>query len=528
MDNFNPWDVSSLEVFHLYCCPECDSKHNTKVNFVKHALDCHWNFRKVFEIVSKVVIPRPEPEVNEKDNLIGDPLKIEEDCDDRSEADTETTTPVTIKDELTELDLQEYKCDICCITVVTKSLLIEHIETVHQEKIQGFECDLCGRTFDTKRINRAHRKKMHPESQFFEVNTEVSEDHLLSFKCDYCDFVTYERPKLKIHFNEKHKKGDAFACHLCDNTYMSPYGFEFHLTKEHQIGHFKYKCDECDKPFQSIVHLKKHEKKHSKKQVKCEICSRVCASEGSLRCHMKLHDEMKEKCDHCDEKFKTELKLRYHMKTKHQIFQILSENKVKKCDTCKNEFEDAELLNDHLKVCKNDLKKFKCQDCNNVYVSHLSLEFHYVTFHQKILHCCDICGKAFLEKQAMNRHKKVVHSTKAEHICHLCGFGCTTRIQYDRHLFSKHNIGDPEYKCEHCGKLFLEKHIWKQHVEGVHWTEKAFQCDKCGWAGASKKKLERHMKEKHIRDVVYPCEHCEYKAYRKGWLTAHIKNIHMK
>ena len=46
MDDFNPWDVPSLEVFHLYCCPECDSKHMTKSHFVEHALDQHEKARQ--------------------------------------------------------------------------------------------------------------------------------------------------------------------------------------------------------------------------------------------------------------------------------------------------------------------------------------------------------------------------------------------------------------------------------------------------------------------------------------------------
>ena len=37
----HPWDVSNLEEFHFYCCPECDLKEHAKDRFVKHALENH-------------------------------------------------------------------------------------------------------------------------------------------------------------------------------------------------------------------------------------------------------------------------------------------------------------------------------------------------------------------------------------------------------------------------------------------------------------------------------------------------------
>ena len=37
----NPWDVSNLEEFLFFCCPECDSKHPSKSSFINHALIEH-------------------------------------------------------------------------------------------------------------------------------------------------------------------------------------------------------------------------------------------------------------------------------------------------------------------------------------------------------------------------------------------------------------------------------------------------------------------------------------------------------
>ena len=40
-EKFNPWDVSTIEDFLFYCCPECEDKSTSMNNFVHHALSKH-------------------------------------------------------------------------------------------------------------------------------------------------------------------------------------------------------------------------------------------------------------------------------------------------------------------------------------------------------------------------------------------------------------------------------------------------------------------------------------------------------
>ena len=41
VENFIPWNVSSLEEFLFYFCPECDVRIHSKETFVSHALNQH-------------------------------------------------------------------------------------------------------------------------------------------------------------------------------------------------------------------------------------------------------------------------------------------------------------------------------------------------------------------------------------------------------------------------------------------------------------------------------------------------------
>ena len=45
-DQQNPWSAINLDEFLYYCCPECDTKDQSKEVFIKHALDNHPNSRE--------------------------------------------------------------------------------------------------------------------------------------------------------------------------------------------------------------------------------------------------------------------------------------------------------------------------------------------------------------------------------------------------------------------------------------------------------------------------------------------------
>ena len=68
----NPWNVLSLEAFHFYCCPECESKHGTKDQFVEHATSTHPKAREAIMTIldSNVTIFSVQPISVLEQNLI--------------------------------------------------------------------------------------------------------------------------------------------------------------------------------------------------------------------------------------------------------------------------------------------------------------------------------------------------------------------------------------------------------------------------------------------------------------------------
>ena len=40
-EKFNPWNVTGLDDFLFYCCPECDRRTVSKSDFIQHAVNNH-------------------------------------------------------------------------------------------------------------------------------------------------------------------------------------------------------------------------------------------------------------------------------------------------------------------------------------------------------------------------------------------------------------------------------------------------------------------------------------------------------
>ena len=45
----NPWAVETLDVYLHYCCPECDQKYKTKLEFVNHAYSYHPEAKEILK-----------------------------------------------------------------------------------------------------------------------------------------------------------------------------------------------------------------------------------------------------------------------------------------------------------------------------------------------------------------------------------------------------------------------------------------------------------------------------------------------
>ena len=71
----NPWQVSNIEDFLFYCCPECDLKTKDSKNFVTHAQHSHSKSKVLLNAVTKNLEVKTELErLDSSDNGIDEIL----------------------------------------------------------------------------------------------------------------------------------------------------------------------------------------------------------------------------------------------------------------------------------------------------------------------------------------------------------------------------------------------------------------------------------------------------------------------
>ena len=71
----NPWQVSNIEDFLFYCCPECDLKTKDSKNFVTHAQHSHSKSKVLLNEVTKNLEVKTELErLDSSDNGIDEIL----------------------------------------------------------------------------------------------------------------------------------------------------------------------------------------------------------------------------------------------------------------------------------------------------------------------------------------------------------------------------------------------------------------------------------------------------------------------
>ena len=80
----NPWrNVSDLDEFLVYSCPECDATEKNKDNFYVHAIQSHDNARSVF------IKPEPASEENPPETVLSD-LPVEKEISIKEEFDPDS------------------------------------------------------------------------------------------------------------------------------------------------------------------------------------------------------------------------------------------------------------------------------------------------------------------------------------------------------------------------------------------------------------------------------------------------------
>ena len=237
---FNPWNVQSLEAFHVYCCPECDSKHMTKSDFIGHAMFQHPRARQFVPAIIQNTTPNvPQPPQQQVENRNNYPL-VQNFKQEFPQARTTVNLPIT----------NNFSCDLSYMTpVVTihqsspKKSKVKYHQSIKSEPSPSYEshsskkklhvCDICDKVLSSSCILARHKKLMHTQTQ--------QKEH----KCVQCHKAFFAKSDLKRHFLSVHQ-GVTFKCKQCDKELNSKDSLLRHEKYVHSNGDAKvYNCDRC-------------------------------------------------------------------------------------------------------------------------------------------------------------------------------------------------------------------------------------------------------------------------------------------
>lgn len=179
--------------------------------------------------------------------------------------------------------LKTHICDICNGGFMSKSLLAHHIRQIHQN-LYTCVCDICAKSFKTKMHFLSHYKHVHTNPDQIRVQCQIfgkwiaNESSLKKHVrlnhedpgphvCKECGKVAPTKNALISHERYMHKSANKFKCQFCIKCFKKPIHLKEHLTTH--LGGVLYRCDFCEKTFNSGANYFKHRKqKHAEELAK--------------------------------------------------------------------------------------------------------------------------------------------------------------------------------------------------------------------------------------------------------------------
>ncbi|XP_050079589.1 uncharacterized protein LOC126567408 [Anopheles maculipalpis] len=161
---------------------------------------------------------------------------------------------------------------------------------------------------------------------------------------------------------------------------------------------------------------------------------------------------------------------------------------------------------------------YQCLLCKEEtpYTSPKHLTEHLKEKHPHEIHCCNLCPKVFMKKEAFEHHQ-YCHATGRSYFCLFCDKGFQTEQLLKNHIKTHtHGTG---FLCSHCGQEFSNRSNLRQHLIR-HTGDKPWQCSLCPSRFSMKSYLDRHQ-HTHTKAKFFSCDTCGSQFSRHYSLVKH-------
>ena len=477
----NPWTVTSIDDFLYFCCPQCDTKKQSRESFLEHAFEEHPKSKDALGNLMFTQLVHVKTEVIERsDNGL--------DCEDQNYEEGFEETNL-------DMDFSENESDID--TNDMSENLSRYATNLRQE--------IRNRLTALRKPN---------------VNESIKRKN--GFR-----IISKSNPKKKyLH----QTSGDTFNCPDCDKKFEN---FSLYVT-HCRIGHTKSELIKKEVEKESIATSEKVAVKQNKSEELFQDSD--CADGNSIK-DEDIYDDM-DKSDSGDSNEIKKPKIVSKKKSFKRSMKPLPISRLSPyikpswtCEYCGKVYNQKHNLRAHIDAVhlKTNNKELTCDICEKLFFTKVTLRKHKLSVHDGIKeHICFHCGHAFADIYSMNNHIQAIHDRPANHPCHLCDQKFTLPKYLKQHIMSVHE-SDQNYKCDQCGRFFSKRYKLKNHIEMTHEKKYIYNCDLCDKSYNCISNLNKHKRTTHERIKKFKCEPCNKSYAEKFGLECHMKSkAHLK
>ncbi|CAG9783599.1 unnamed protein product [Diatraea saccharalis] len=493
-------------------------------------------------------------------------------------------------------------CVHCGARYKDKSLIKKHIR--NGECTVYIACDLCTEKFVSMQDFNDHALGVHAGSFDQSDNQNKCVDGRPT-DCPICGKKNSSYPNLVKHLKAIHNEEKPHYCQHCDVKFEQAADLNKHIYMEHsdrslgvqnnepdmslvkeEAEEYHYSCTECNAIFETVDAWTDHQvAEHNQVAHHCDQCDKKFLRPSELAEHKNTHLRVKfYPCSVCTNSYSTPQKLSEHVQNAHPgVGQYASMESEFYCDICIRSFKSRQAYSNHMRIHAKvpttnrkpgDAKGFAPQIIGKPIK--LAVQQHPSNFVYKpncnvpnAPYSCDICGKGFMHKKNIWKHKKVLHADlvndrndSEENTMHASteedeyhnpdeNGALLSTPQFNSFNFTNFNNAqqsqDPmPFSCELCFKRFpLRTSLWK-HKRAKHGiinvnasgndtqvqvtpseAGNRSSCTICRITFSDKKSYYRHRKNVH-KSTTQMCKICGKPLNSTLELYEHLKAAHAR
>uniref|UniRef100_A0A182PNR8 C2H2-type domain-containing protein n=1 Tax=Anopheles epiroticus TaxID=199890 RepID=A0A182PNR8_9DIPT len=231
----------------------------------------------------------------------------------------------------------------------------------------------CGKAYSNRSHLLRHVRANH---------LERTGDNGPTINCQHpnCAMKFATKQAMKRHYQTKHVLGKPYACDVCSERFWRKLQLKLHKVRH--TGEYPHRCEHCGQGFVNLKSMRSHRCKHHAQ--KCADCAQEFLRWSELVAHRRLEHPTQYRCEQCEKLFNTKRNLNLHGRV-HEKQRAKEEGKevmVYECPYagCPRFYEHERNLTAHVRSKHESRKRVEhvcpVAECGKVLATKKELEQH--------------------------------------------------------------------------------------------------------------------------------------------------------